>query len=72
MFNGKAFELADAAAPSTKNAGMIYEVGDVDSEYLRLRDLGITDAPPTNKPWGVRSFTVKDPDGNGFSFFQHL
>lgn len=66
------FELEDPDAPTTKDAGMIYAVEDVDAEFARLHRLGIADTPPTDKPWGVRSFGCSDPDGNGLSFFTQL
>ena len=61
----------DKDAPSG-NITMVYTVGDVDAEFLRLKSLGIADNPPTDKPWGVRSFTIHDPDGNVVSFFKSL
>lgn len=63
--------LGDTGA-QTANAGMVYSVGDVDLEFSRLKSLGIASDPPTNKSWGVRSFTVSDPDGNAVSFFRNL
>jgi uncharacterized glyoxalase superfamily protein PhnB len=61
----------DNGAP-TANAAMIYSVGDVDFEFNRLKSAGIAEVPPTDKPWGVRSFTISDPDGNAVSFFKDL
>jgi predicted enzyme related to lactoylglutathione lyase len=67
------YRLEDAQAPATRNAALIYAVDDVDTEYQRLLDLGITvNAPPTDKPWGVRSFIINDPDGNTVSFFTRI
>jgi uncharacterized glyoxalase superfamily protein PhnB len=66
------FKLEEADTPSTKNAALIYAVDDIDSEYTRLTDIGIASNPPTDKPWGVRSFIVNDPDGNTISFFCNL
>ena len=54
------------------NIAMVYAVDDVDLEFARLKSLGIADELPTNRPWGVRSFTVNDPDGNVISFFKNL
>ena len=67
------FKLQDENVPSTQNVALLYAVDDVDREYSRLAslDLGIT-APPTDKPWGVRSFFITDPDGNMVSFFVNL
>ena len=67
------FKLDDEKAPSTRNLALIYAVNDVDSEYQRLINLGINAmSPPTDRPWGVRSFFVSDPDGNTISFFVPL
>lgn len=67
------FKLTDAKAPSTKDLALIYAVDDVDREYERLINLGIEiKNPPTDKPWGVKSFVINDPDGNTISFFANL
>lgn len=67
------FKLEDENAAATKNAALIYAVENVDNEYQRLIQLGIkVDLPPTDKPWGVRSFVMNDPDGNTVSFFVNL
>jgi len=35
-----------------------------DTEYERLRKAGVAVVmPPTDYPWGMRAFTVKDPNG---------
>ena len=65
------FSLSDNTLPSTKDIALIYIVDDVDSEYRRLLSLDITNTPPTDKPWGVRSFIIVDPDGNTISFIQN-
>lgn len=67
------FKLEDESVPSTEHAALIYAVEDVDAEYKRLAGSDIEmGAPPTDKPWGVRSFLVHDPDGNTVSFFVNL
>ncbi|MNP45249.1 Glyoxalase-like domain protein [compost metagenome] len=67
------FRLDDERAPSTKNIALIYAVDDVDYEYQRLVNLDIrVSSPPTDKPWGVRSFLISDPDGNTVSFYVEL
>lgn len=66
------FRLSDMAMTATKSVALIYVVDDVDLEYNRLMDLGVANDPPTNKPWGVRSFIIKDPDGNSVSFTRNL
>lgn len=63
----------DDGEPATQNIALVFTVGDVDAEYARLDDLGLCNAtPPTNKPWGVRSFLIHDPDGNTVSFTKAL
>ena len=54
------------------NTALVYNVDDVEMEYTRLSGLGIASEPPADKPWGVRSFTINDPDGNVVSFFENL
>lgn len=67
------FKLEDRRAPSTKHAALLYAVDDVDGEYHRLADLQLPiPSPPTDKPWGVRSFLIHDPDGNTVSLFTPL
>jgi len=66
------FKLAEENVPSTKNVALIYQVDDADLEYARLTKSGIESDPPTDKPWGVRSFVINDPEGNIVSFIQNL
>lgn len=42
---------------------------DVDAAHEELKSLGANIVDPlARKPWGLRQFTVKDPDGNLFYF----
>ncbi|MBY9078827.1 VOC family protein [Paenibacillus sp. HN-1] len=67
------FKLNDEDSSSTKNVALIYAVDDVDHEYRRLVNLGLEAvSPPSDKPWGVRSFLLHDPDGNTVSYFVNL
>lgn len=67
------FRLTNKNAPSTKDVALIYAVDDADVTYERLKSQGISlGDPPTNKPWGVRSFMIHDPDGNTVSFVAPL
>ncbi len=66
------FRLTDKEEKATESAALIYDTDEVDAEYERLHELGITDEPPTDKPWGVRSFMIADPDGNTVSFAQQI
>ena len=44
---------------------------DVDATYNELKSLGANIVDPLEKkPWGLRQFTVDDPDGNRF-YFHH-
>ena len=42
---------------------------DIEASYAEIQQLGahISD-PLETKPWGIRQFTVQDPDGNQFHF----
>jgi uncharacterized glyoxalase superfamily protein PhnB len=55
------FSRAEHPAPSR----LAVFVDDADRAYAKYRDAGaeIVDEIET-KPWGLRGFTVKDPDGN--------
>lgn len=66
------FKLMDENAEPTRSAALIYNVTDADAEYDRLHQLGLAKSPPTDKPWGVRSFMIADPDGNTVSFVMRL
>jgi catechol 2,3-dioxygenase-like lactoylglutathione lyase family enzyme len=61
----------DSARPADNHTVIIeFRVGDVDSEYERLKPL-VTDwvQAPTTMPWGNRSILFRDPDGNLVNFF---
>lgn len=46
-----------------------FEVDDVDAEYERVKQLDVEFIElPTTHPWGWRSITLKDPDGNTLGF----
>jgi catechol 2,3-dioxygenase-like lactoylglutathione lyase family enzyme len=60
------------SAEGAANRGVVLEfkVADVDQEYRRLQGLVKTWVkPPSNQPWGTRSFYFRDPDGNLVDFF---
>lgn len=55
------------------NMSMAFTVDDVDEEFVRLQNLGITIAePPTIRPWGVKNMRFYDPDGNSIVFRSFL
>ena len=61
--------------PQTYNTcqGFEFRVADADSEYRRIRDLGVeVKEPPKDLPWGYRYFNIKDPDGNGIDIVARL
>jgi predicted enzyme related to lactoylglutathione lyase len=47
-------------------------VADVDREYERVRAAGVSAAAPVSKPYGVRSFTLTDPEGYRWELMQAL
>lgn len=48
------------------------DVDDVDSEYQRIRSLGVPiEVPLRDEPWGDRHFVVIDPNGIGVDVVQH-
>ena len=53
-----------------KSVILEFEVADVDKEFARLQSM-VKDwvKPPTNQPWGTRSFYFRDPDGDLVDFF---
>ena len=55
----------DDAEGGNSNMNMVFTVDDVDTEYIRLNELGIEilDKPET-RPWGARNMRFCDPDGN--------
>ena len=52
-------------AGSNKSTILEFKVANVDDEFVRLHKF-VKDwvKPPTNQPWGTRSFYFRDPDGN--------
>ncbi|QBG47127.1 glyoxalase [Verrucomicrobia bacterium S94] len=62
----------DPVPPACNPAGLIYNfaVGDVDSEYQRLTEAGLTPVMPLkNHPWGDRGFSILDPNGVSLYIF---
>jgi len=67
------YKLSDNETPITQNMSVIYQVKCANSFYEELQNKHLPLlGPPTNKPWGVCSFFLKDPDGNIISFFNNL
>jgi uncharacterized glyoxalase superfamily protein PhnB len=47
-------------------------VNDVDAHWARAKAAGTDPDPPEDKPYGVRSYSLKDPGGHQWSFWQRL
>lgn len=67
------YRMGEGEGTETRGVAMIYRVEDVDAEYARLTDLGLANlGAPTDKPWGIRSFMIRDPAGNLVSFTKDI
>ena len=67
------YRMGEEEGSETHGIAMIYQVEDVDAEYARLDGLGLANlGAPTDKPWGVRSFMIRDPAGNLVSFTKDI
>jgi uncharacterized glyoxalase superfamily protein PhnB len=54
-----------------KNAILIVHVDDVDAHFERVRAAADTEVdPPTDQPYGPRTFTITDPWGYQWNFWQ--
>ena len=52
-----------------RNISLAFTVEDVDVEYERLKQLGISVIdPPKLQPWGAKNMRFCDPDGNNIYF----
>jgi predicted enzyme related to lactoylglutathione lyase len=52
-----------------QNISLVFTVDDVDREYKRLVDLGISIiGAPQVQPWGAKNMHFYDPDGNQIYF----
>jgi catechol 2,3-dioxygenase-like lactoylglutathione lyase family enzyme len=59
-----------ALPASNKSAILEFKVANVDDEFVRLHKfVKSLVKPPTNRPWGTRSFYFRDPDGNLIDFY---
>ena len=47
-------------------------VDDVDAHHARVVAAGVEAAAPKDQDWGVRSYSVRDPEGYGWSFMRRL
>jgi glyoxylase I family protein len=66
----------NASAPASENptggyVQLCIDVDDIDAEYLRLKDLGMTFGPPAPVDFGhVKAVTGRDPEGNVIELVQ--
>lgn len=64
---GLAVPNREQAELTGRHTGIGIEVANLEGEYLRLSELGVTfTMPPTKQPWGGFMALVSDPDGNVF------
>ena len=64
---GIAVAAADQSQLIGRHTGIGLAVSDLESEYARLRDAGVSfETPPTHQPWGGFMAMLRDPDGNVF------
>jgi catechol 2,3-dioxygenase-like lactoylglutathione lyase family enzyme len=56
--------------PPSPGARLGFQVASVDACHARMQRSGVACPPPERQPWGDRTFTVADPDGNALTFFQ--
>ena len=67
------YKLPDGENCPTENMSVIYQVECANDFYAELQGKNFAvSEPPTDKPWGVCSFLLKDPDGNTVSIFNKL
>jgi uncharacterized glyoxalase superfamily protein PhnB len=60
-----------SASGEGRNALLIVHVDDVDAHYEKIRAAaGIHVDPPEDQPYGPRTFTITDPWGYQWSFWQ--
>ncbi len=59
----------EASSVGNASMSMAFTVDDVDAEFVRLQNLGVTIIdPPITRPWGARNMRFYDPDGNSIVF----
>jgi catechol 2,3-dioxygenase-like lactoylglutathione lyase family enzyme len=73
---GGQIEILDGASPGAPRVGgaaIAWEVADLDAEIDRLRIAGVKIFdPPTDRPWGLRTASIEDPDGLRVTLFTFL
>ena len=69
------FFLSDQLDPHTNDGQVYIRVKGIDALYHQLQSNGIGIHPNgnlQNKPWGVREFSVLDPDHNLLTFGEYI
>ncbi len=63
--------IPGSALPASNHSTILeFKGADVDEEFVRLHKfVNRWVKPPTNQPWGTRSFYFRDPDGNLIDFY---
>ncbi|MCH4890151.1 hypothetical protein EZV73_21400 [Acidaminobacter sp. JC074] len=57
----------------SQNIILMFYVDDLEGEFKRINELGIEITTEIeSKPWGVKVFTFRDPDGHGVHFLEKL
>jgi catechol 2,3-dioxygenase-like lactoylglutathione lyase family enzyme len=57
--------------PPSAATGLVLQVRDLTATEALLRERGVSaEAPPEQKPWGLREMTVRDPDGLALIFVE--
>ena len=64
----------DYNVPEVKCMSLMFFIDDAEDEFARLSRInGVKDIiTPTIKPWGVKSFSFNDPDGNQVNFIEKI
>ena len=63
-------ERRDRLDPATNETSCYWRVADADALHREFASLGLSSdgiphlTPPSDEPWGMREFTLKDPAGN--------
>ncbi len=64
--------IASEGGSGTPVPNLSIEVEDVDATHARALALGVEVVyPPTNEPWGVRRFYIRDPAGTLLNILTH-
>jgi catechol 2,3-dioxygenase-like lactoylglutathione lyase family enzyme len=58
-------ELRDDLVPTSNRTSCYWRVSDADALYREFASVGVPSlTEPSDAPWGMREFTLKDPAGN--------